>query len=191
MSSRPIRSSFAAPARRRPAAGLLVGLAGLALSLIAWQVLTPLVAGGSVYLFLIPAAVAASAMGGLLPGLLVAMAGGGAGLMLAGAPGAGEALNAFIFMGSAAALAIGGEWFQRTANRVGAVNAALAEREAHLRSILETVPDAMIVIDEAGLIHTFSHTAGKIAGGDTEVLTTAQGGPVADDQNTLKIWTSS
>ena len=36
---------------------------------------------------------------------------------------------------------------------------ALRTREAHLRSILETVPDAMIVIDEAARIQSFSATA--------------------------------
>jgi two-component system sensor kinase FixL len=36
---------------------------------------------------------------------------------------------------------------------------ALRAREAHLTSILETVPDAMVVIDEAGLIQSFSATA--------------------------------
>jgi len=35
----------------------------------------------------------------------------------------------------------------------------LAEREAQLRSILDTVPDAMIVIDEQGIIQSFSPTA--------------------------------
>jgi len=41
---------------------------------------------------------------------------------------------------------------------------ALAEREAHLRSILETVPDAMVVIDRGGLIHSFSRTAERLFG---------------------------
>ncbi|WP_020186445.1 PAS domain-containing sensor histidine kinase [Methylopila sp. 73B] len=36
---------------------------------------------------------------------------------------------------------------------------ALRAREAHLRSILETVPDAMIVIDEQAAIQSFSTTA--------------------------------
>ncbi|AWB22816.1 PAS domain S-box protein [Methylobacterium currus] len=35
----------------------------------------------------------------------------------------------------------------------------LRSREAHLRSILETVPDAMVVIDEAARIQSFSATA--------------------------------
>jgi two-component system sensor kinase FixL len=35
----------------------------------------------------------------------------------------------------------------------------LSNREAHLRAILDTVPDAMIVIDERGIIRSFSTTA--------------------------------
>lgn len=45
-----------------------------------------------------------------------------------------------------------------------AANEALKAREAHLRSILETVPDAMIVIDEAGRIQSFSATAERLFG---------------------------
>jgi two-component system sensor kinase FixL len=40
----------------------------------------------------------------------------------------------------------------------------LPEREAHLRSILETVPDGMIVIDERGIIRSFSAAAERIFG---------------------------
>ena len=42
--------------------------------------------------------------------------------------------------------------------------AGLAEREAHLRSILDTVPDAMVVIDETGVIGSFSAAAGRLFG---------------------------
>ena len=40
----------------------------------------------------------------------------------------------------------------------------LAEREAHLESILSTVPEAMIVIDERGLISSFSAGASTLFG---------------------------
>jgi PAS domain S-box-containing protein len=40
----------------------------------------------------------------------------------------------------------------------------LDEREAHLRSILDTVPEAMIVIDEQGLVTSFSATASALFG---------------------------
>lgn len=43
-------------------------------------------------------------------------------------------------------------------------NAALQLREDHLRSILATVPDAMIVIDERGLIQSFSTAAETLFG---------------------------
>ncbi len=40
----------------------------------------------------------------------------------------------------------------------------LAEREAHLRSILDTVPEAMVVIDEVGIITSFSAAAERLFG---------------------------
>ncbi len=42
--------------------------------------------------------------------------------------------------------------------------AEIQEREAHLRSILETVPDAMIVIDERGIVQLFSAAAERLFG---------------------------
>jgi two-component system, LuxR family, sensor kinase FixL len=40
----------------------------------------------------------------------------------------------------------------------------LLAREAHVKSILETVPDAMIVIDEYGIMHSFSSAAERLFG---------------------------
>jgi PAS domain S-box-containing protein len=40
----------------------------------------------------------------------------------------------------------------------------LAEREAHLRSILETVPEAMVITDETGTISSFSRAAERLFG---------------------------
>ena len=42
--------------------------------------------------------------------------------------------------------------------------AELATREAHLRSILDTVPEAMIVIDERGQVTSFSAAAARLFG---------------------------
>jgi two-component system sensor kinase FixL len=42
--------------------------------------------------------------------------------------------------------------------------AALLEREVHLRSILDTVPDGMIVIDDRGIIRSISVTAVRMFG---------------------------
>ena len=52
-----------------------------------------------------------------------------------------------------------------------AVSAPIFAREAHIRSILETVPDAMIVIDERGTILSFSKAAEVMFGySEEEVL---------------------
>lgn len=45
-----------------------------------------------------------------------------------------------------------------------AADAAVARREHHLRSILATVPDAMIVMDERGTVASFSATAEQLFG---------------------------
>lgn len=41
---------------------------------------------------------------------------------------------------------------------------ALAEREAHLQSVLDTVPDAMVVIDTQGIMQSFSTAAERLFG---------------------------
>ncbi len=52
-----------------------------------------------------------------------------------------------------------------------AAEEALKAREAHLRSILATIPDAMIVIDEEARIQSFSATAERMFGyGASEVI---------------------
>jgi two-component system sensor kinase FixL len=48
---------------------------------------------------------------------------------------------------------------------------ALQEREAHLRSVLDTVPDAMIVIDARGVMRSFSATAERLFGYPTADIT--------------------
>ncbi len=45
-----------------------------------------------------------------------------------------------------------------------ASEAAVVRREHHLRSILATVPDAMIVMDERGIVSSFSTTAERLFG---------------------------
>ena len=69
---------------------------------------------------------------------------------------------------AAIAAGLGIWWFRRAGARAAAAHAEVAEREAHLRSILETIPDAMIVIDEAGLVQSFSHAAERLFGWRTD-----------------------
>jgi two-component system sensor kinase FixL len=50
----------------------------------------------------------------------------------------------------------------------GRASDELAKRQAHLRSILETVPDAMIVIDAGGLVQSFNSAAERLFGCDAK-----------------------
>lgn len=140
-------------------AGVLVGAGGLALRVG----LEPYLDDRATFLFLVPSVVVAAALGGLWPGLLVAGLGLLGGLTLVG--GSLESLiEVAVFAVVAAAVTIGGEWFQRAHERAVTINRDLTAREAHLKSILDTVPDAMIVIDERGLMRSFSSAAHRLFG---------------------------
>jgi two-component system sensor kinase FixL len=126
------------------------------------------------FLLFVPAVVLAAALRGLWPGLFATLLGAVAGLLLdARTEGlsAGSGATAMLFLLVGFAVATGGEWFQRTRRRELAVNLDLMRREAHLSSILETVPDAMIVIDEAGLIRDFSYAAERLFGWTADEVT--------------------
>ena len=58
----------------------------------------------------------------------------------------------------------------RNVSAQDAASAQLIASEEHLRSILETVPDAMIVIDEQAKIHSFSVTAQRLFGFEAEEI---------------------
>lgn len=122
---------------------------------------------GAAFIVFVPAVVAASAAAGLGPGLFAVGLGAAAGLTcdrLSGALEMGDFVAAGLFVAIGASVAVGGEWFQRARRQMEAANRDLARREAHLRSILDTVPDAMVVIDEAGLIQDFSPAAERLFG---------------------------
>jgi two-component system sensor kinase FixL len=59
---------------------------------------------------------------------------------------------------------IGASKVARDITAARSAQAALREREAHLQSVLDTVPDAMIVIDTRGIMQSFSTTAEKLFG---------------------------
>ena len=161
------RSMFASLASLQSLTACGLAILAVALGMAAASIMAPISGQRATFLLFVPAVVLAAALRGLWPGLFAALLGAAAGLVLdARTEGfsAGGAAAALIFLLVGAAVATGGEWFQRARGRAAAVNLDLVRREAHLRSILETVPDAMIVIDEAGLIRDFSHAAERLFG---------------------------
>lgn len=145
------------------AIAILATLAGVA----AHALLAPVVGDRVAFLVFVPAVVLASAHSGLAPGALAAMLGVWCGLFLAqrlGAINQADIASAIVFAGVAGAIVVGGESFQRSRREAAAINRDLAAREAHLSSILDTVPDAMILIDEQGIMQSFSSAAERVFG---------------------------
>lgn len=125
------------------------------------------------FIFFVPAVVVAGAFSGLRAGVLTSLAGAAAGLacdLLAGPIVSGSEIAALTFVVIGSAIALGGEWFQRARAQADEVTEGLARREAHLRSLLDTVPDAIVVIDEAGLVRDFSPAAETMFGWEAEEI---------------------
>ncbi|MDO1559525.1 PAS domain S-box protein [Brevundimonas sp. 2R-24] len=150
---------------RRTWFAVAVALVGAALALVVRVSVTPWLEDRVAFLFFIPAVVGAAALGGLWPGVLATALGGVGGMVITWAERTGgDIASAVVFCGVGVAIAVGGEMFQTMRGRAAAVNADLRAREAHLTSILATVPDAMIVIDERGIMHSFSQAAERLFG---------------------------
>jgi two-component system, LuxR family, sensor kinase FixL len=108
------------------------------------------------FLVFVPAVVVGAALGGWTSGAAATAIGLCAGLLLSRV-GPALWIEAALFVGVAAAVTVGGEWFQRA-------HRELSARETHLRLILNTVPDAMILIDDRGVIRAFSPAAERLFG---------------------------
>jgi two-component system, LuxR family, sensor kinase FixL len=54
--------------------------------------------------------------------------------------------------------------FRRSLASADGAHATLLERDAHLRSVLDTAPDAMIIIDDQGIVRCFSAAAERLFG---------------------------
>jgi two-component system sensor kinase FixL len=129
--------------------------------------LTPVLDTQLPYLFFTAAVLVAAGLGGVRPGLFATAASVVLGaLFLPRFPAFGgtEFANMAAFAAVGTAMAVLGGTLQRMRLEWAAVTEDLRAREAHLRSILETVPEAMIVIDERGIMHSFSAAAERLFG---------------------------
>ncbi len=144
-----------------------VAVAAVAVALAARFLMAPLLQDQSPYLFFVPAVLVAAGLGGFGPGALAT----GLGLLLGSyfipsvaALSAAAIANALAFTAIGLGVAWGGEQLHRGRVRAAASMLDLLAREAHLKSILDTIPDAMIVIDEHGIMRSFSAAAERLFG---------------------------
>lgn len=130
-------------------------------ALIASAALRDLLPAGAHYLLFVPVMIAASYFGGAPGGVLAMLAALAAVVSLAG-EGQEAAMLVFIALGLAASA--GGEWALRARQHGQTAIKDKEEREALLSAIYDTAPDALIVIDERGLVQSFSPAAQRIFG---------------------------
>jgi two-component system sensor kinase FixL len=152
---------------RKPLIPYAIALLAVAAAWLARILLNPVVGAESPYLLFTPAVLVAAALGGLGPGLVATALATVLALFFStasGGPSTAEDLVAIVFALIGIGIAWGGELLQRSRVEASASTAAVLAREAHLKSILDTVPDAMIVIDERGIIHSFSSAAERLFG---------------------------
>ena len=169
---KPPSATSAGPPARKSGPGPAYGVAAVAALAAgaARLLLGDLTGGHAASLLSIAAVLLAAFAGGLGPGLLAAAISVGFSLWIALPDGLqpAEVIDTAILVALSLGVAAGGEWFQRTRERAEAARVHLLRREAHLQSILDTVPDAMVVITERGLIQSFSAAAERLFGWSAE-----------------------
>ena len=142
---------------------IVVIAAGLLVKLVFASVLS----GEASYILFIPAVLLGSALGGLGPGLLATALGLALGLFFvldARQFAVADVVNGLVFALVGFAVSWRGAILLRFRRIARASTQDVEARAAHLQSILDSVPDAMVVINERGLIQSFSLAAERLFG---------------------------
>ena len=139
----------------------------VALGLAIRSLLTPVLTSETVYTYFVPSVLVSAWFGGLGPGLVATVLSVlAATFLLPGAPNLAtpSIVNGIAFVLIGAVVSWGGELLHQSRRRTMAMTRDALAREAHLQSILDTVPEAMIVIDERGIMRSFSSAAERLFG---------------------------
>jgi len=142
-------------------AGYLIAVVGVAVAFALRLSLQSWLDDRALFTFFAPAILIASIAGGIRPGLasLALTLPAVFYLRTLSVVGAPNDLDVAAFAIVGLALAGGGELLHRGWQEINTTRRVLDEREAHLRSILDTVLDATIVIEQDGVIASFNAAA--------------------------------
>jgi len=150
------------PVSPRRLAGYALAVAAT-LGCVAFRLLlNPIFHDDLVFLLFVPAVLVSASAAGAGPALFAGSLSVVAGAAIVGvkAPLDPELwLRGAVFAALTVAIAWNGGRMRRSNETIRGIAEDLQAREAHLRSILATVPDAMVVIDEHGIIQSFSRAA--------------------------------
>ncbi|MBL8545960.1 MAG: PAS domain S-box protein [Hyphomonadaceae bacterium] len=149
---------------RERAAEYALGALVLVVAVWAISVSPSTISVDAVLLVLAPAVAAAAFWRGWVPGFVTTGLGLALGMGLGVERGFSHPGDAWIFGVVGVAVSIAGEMAVRRRLRREASARVLEEREAHLRSIFDTAPEAMIVIDDVGIIQSYGASSEKMFG---------------------------
>ena len=144
-----------------------IALLAVAIAWLAHGQVSSLMGSDIPFLFFILAVLVAAVLGGLGPGLIATALATTLILFQAhmhNTLSAAEILVDAIFALTGSGIAWIGQQLQQNRLRASASEEASLAREAHLKSILDTIPEAMIVIDERGTVQSFSSAAERLFG---------------------------
>ena len=159
------QSTRAGDARRADLLRHGIAPASVAVAFAARALLSPFLQDETAYLLFVPAVLVSAGMGGLPAGIIATVLGTVLGaFFLPGFPALSVpgAVSAAVFALIGFGIAWGGQQFHRNRLRATASTQDALSREAHLKSILDTIPDAMVVIDERGIMQSFSSAAERL-----------------------------
>jgi two-component system, LuxR family, sensor kinase FixL len=151
-------------APRSPAGAYWIALAATAAMLLVRLGLQHWLHDHAAFLIFIPAVLLAAGIGGFWPGLLATALGLVAGIAFGTVLDAPEIVEAAIFVLVGAGISCFGQQLCRTRQHDRRLAQDLRAREAHLQSILNTVPDATVVIDDKGVVQSFNAAAERLFG---------------------------
>ena len=137
------------------------------LALAARALLTPIVPPDAFFLYFVPPILISAGVGGFGPGMLAtALSIIATYFALAGVPLFFRTffINFAAFSIIGIGISWGGQLLHRSRIQANLMTRDALAREAHLQSILDTVPEAMIVIDERGIMQSFSTAAERLFG---------------------------
>jgi two-component system, LuxR family, sensor kinase FixL len=144
-----------------------VAILAIAAALGVKLVFASVLSGEASYILFVPAVLISSALGGVGPGLLATALGLALGLFFVADArhlASADAVNGFIFALVGLAVSWRGAILLRFRRIARTSTQDLEAHSAHLQSILDSVPDAMVVINERGLIQSFSSAAERLFG---------------------------
>src|SRR6185312_8500331 len=147
---------------RRPWTAYVAGFVLVCIITLLRYLIRDLLPSSAVGLLFTPAILVAAMLGGLIPGLFATAVGAPAVYYFVVArtdPLGTAAFNVVLFLVVGATVAWLGDLWHRARTDWAEARAALLSREAHLESVLDTIPDATIVIDSRGIITSFNRAA--------------------------------